>query len=92
MTGEGLAAFETALVDRASALVGVGQDALVTQERQRTALADCRDALGVALLERDVVLRAESMRGAMRSLGRLTGRVGVEDILDIVFGRFCIGK
>lgn len=92
VTGEGLAAFETALVDRASALVGVGQDALVTQERQRTALADCRDALGVALLERDVVLRAESMRGAMRSLGRLTGRVGVEDILDIVFGRFCIGK
>ena len=64
----------------------------MTHERQRAALAECRDALGTAAGEDDVVLRAESLRAAMRSLGRLTGRVGVEDILDIVFGRFCIGK
>jgi tRNA modification GTPase len=37
-------------------------------------------------------LAAEAYRGAVMALGRLTGRVGVEDVLDIVFGDFCIGK
>ncbi|RKS85568.1 tRNA uridine-5-carboxymethylaminomethyl(34) synthesis GTPase MnmE [Sphingosinicella microcystinivorans] len=92
VTGEGLAALEALLVERADALVGAGQDALVTHARQRDALAECRDALATAFEEHDAVLRAESLRLAMRALGRLTGRVGVEDILDIVFGRFCIGK
>lgn len=92
ITGAGLASLEALLVDHARRLAGSGQDALVTHERQRAALAECRDALGTAAGENDVVLRAESLRTAMRSLGRLTGRVGVEDILDIVFGRFCIGK
>jgi len=92
VTGEGLAALESLLVERTSALAGAGQDALVTHARQRDALAECQDALVVASEEHDIVLRAESLRVAMRALGRLTGRVGVEDILDIVFGRFCIGK
>src|SRR5947209_8705133 len=37
-------------------------------------------------------LRGEDLRLAMRELGRITGHVGVEDILDTVFSRFCIGK
>lgn len=92
VTGKGLAALEALLIERAGALAGAGQDALVTNARQRDALAECRDALIAASEEHDPVLRAESLRVAMRALGRLTGRVGVEDILDIVFGRFCIGK
>lgn len=92
VTGEGLAALEALLIERAGALAGAGQDALVTNARQRDALVECRDAMIAASEENDPVLRAESLRMAMRDLGRLTGRVGVEDILDIVFGRFCIGK
>jgi tRNA modification GTPase len=92
VTGVGLMALEALLIERAGALAGAGQDALVTNARQRDALAECRDALIAASEEHDPVLRAESLRVAMRALGRLTGRVGVEDILDIVFGRFCIGK
>ncbi|WP_300537809.1 S8 family serine peptidase, partial [Sphingosinicella sp.] len=92
VTGEGLAALEALLIERAGALAGAGQDALVTNARQRDALVECRDAMIAASEENDPVLRAESLRVAMRALGRLTGRVGVEDILDIVFGRFCIGK
>jgi tRNA modification GTPase len=37
-------------------------------------------------------LASESLRAAVRALGRLTGHVGVEDVLDVVFGDFCIGK
>lgn len=92
VSGEGLSELESLLIDRAMDLAGSGQDALVTHARQREALGACRDALAQAFEQADVVLRAESLRGAMRSLGRLTGRVSVEDILDVVFGRFCIGK
>ncbi|MDB5369703.1 MAG: tRNA uridine(34) 5-carboxymethylaminomethyl synthesis GTPase MnmE, partial [Roseomonas sp.] len=37
-------------------------------------------------------LASEALRASVRALGRLTGRVGVEDVLDVVFGDFCIGK
>jgi tRNA modification GTPase len=37
-------------------------------------------------------LAAEDLRLAVRALGRLTGHVDVEDLLDVVFGDFCIGK
>jgi tRNA modification GTPase len=66
----------------------------LTRIRHRRALEDCIEHLsrfeenaGV-----DAVLAAEDVRMAARSLGRITGRVGVEDMLDIVFGDFCIGK
>jgi tRNA modification GTPase len=37
-------------------------------------------------------LRGEDMRLALRGIGRITGSVGVEDVLDAVFRQFCIGK
>ncbi len=92
VTGQGLAELEALLVHRADVLTGSGQDSLVVHERQRAALEACKQALAMGANESDVVLRAESLRVAMRALGHLTGRVGVEDILDVVFGRFCIGK
>jgi tRNA modification GTPase len=47
-----------------------------------------RRALGAALPE----LRAEDLRLALRSLGHITGTVDVEDLLDVIFRDFCIGK
>jgi tRNA modification GTPase len=52
------------------------------------AAALLKDAEGAALPE----LTAEALRAALFALGRLTGRFGVEEILDIVFRDFCIGK
>lgn len=40
----------------------------------------------------DVVLAAEELRQAANSIGRITGRVDVEDVLDVLFSQFCIGK
>lgn len=92
MTGEGLDDLEALLAERAGALAGAGEDALVTRERQRSALADCAAALHEAAFETDIVLRAEALRTAMNALGKLTGRVNVEAVLDIIFSRFCVGK
>jgi tRNA modification GTPase len=70
--------------------------ALVTRQRHRTALMSCADALHHALAEgfasgrEDII--AEELRHAARSLGRLVGKVDVEDVLDVIFRDFCIGK
>jgi tRNA modification GTPase len=71
------------------------EPALVTRERHRVALRDAGQALDGALRlgpQGGEELVAEQVRLATRALERLTGRVGVEDILDVIFRDFCIGK
>ena len=64
----------------------------LTRARHRTALEECVSHLDRALSAAMADLRAEDVRLAMRALGRITGRVDVEDLLDIIFRDFCIGK
>jgi tRNA modification GTPase len=63
-----------------------------TRERHRRALEDCAGALGRHRLAALPELGAEDLRLAVRALGRITGAVDVEDILDAIFREFCIGK
>ena len=65
------------------------------RQRQRAALGEARDWLRIAAGSRessDLILLAERLRLASGALDRITGRAGVEDMLDTLFGRFCIGK
>ncbi|HUY68034.1 MAG TPA: tRNA uridine-5-carboxymethylaminomethyl(34) synthesis GTPase MnmE [Alphaproteobacteria bacterium] len=64
----------------------------LTRARHRAALEECRDHLMRALAAKEPELRAEDARLASRALGRITGRVDVEDLLDVIFRDFCIGK
>ncbi len=64
----------------------------LTRLRHREALEDCRSALLRGLEAPESELMAEDLRLAARALGRITGRVDVEDVLDVIFGEFCIGK
>ena len=64
----------------------------LTRARHRAALQEAVDHLDRALQAPMADLRAEDVRLAMRALGRITGRVDVEDLLDIIFRDFCIGK
>lgn len=91
-TGAGLAALEARLTAfTADRLAGSGAPAL-TRARHRKALEECRDALRRALTAPLPELIAEDVRLASRALGRITGRVDVEDLLDVIFRDFCIGK
>jgi tRNA modification GTPase len=67
---------------------------MVTRERHRRALEEAANGLRRALMhtEGQEDLVAEDLRLAARSLARLTGRIDVEDILDVIFRDFCIGK
>jgi tRNA modification GTPase len=94
-TGEGLNELLQQLTDYARSHLGSAEPALVTRQRQRHTLEEAAAALGRALAEgknrrEDIV--AEELRLAARALGRLTGRVDVEDVLDVIFRDFCIGK
>ncbi|WP_145683527.1 tRNA uridine-5-carboxymethylaminomethyl(34) synthesis GTPase MnmE [Azospirillum brasilense] len=91
-TGAGLPELETRLTAfTADRLAGSGAPAL-TRARHRSALEECRDALRRALTAPLPELMAEDVRLASRALGRITGRVDVEDLLDVIFRDFCIGK
>ena len=91
-TGSGLAELERRLTAfTADRLAGSGAPAL-TRARHRSALEECRDALRRALTAPLPELMAEDVRLASRALGRITGRVDVEDLLDVIFRDFCIGK
>ncbi len=93
-TGAGLDDLVTRLAAHAARSMDAGEPAMVTRSRQRLELETCREALQ-AFLSGDAAqleLRAEDLRVAARALGRLSGRVDVEDVLDRIFGDFCIGK
>ena len=90
-TGQGLGALIEALAARAAGLLG-GDAPIVTRERHRAALEECVGSLSRAVAGADPALVAEDLRLAVRALGRITGRVDVEDLLDVIFRDFCIGK
>jgi tRNA modification GTPase len=94
-TGEGIPALLDRLAEEALSSLG-GGDAILTRDRHRRALEDAAAALERALAlfrsGQAVELGAEETRLAVRAIGRITGRVDVEDVLDRLFSSFCIGK
>lgn len=92
--GDGIADLVGALVGFAQDFFGSTEGGLITRERQRRLLMDTAVSLerSLAAVGRGEELAAEDLRSAAYSLGRLLGRVDVEDILDVIFREFCIGK
>jgi tRNA modification GTPase len=91
-TGEGLDELIAEVTRRVGTLAELGDGPALTRARHREALVECRAALERALAAAQPELAAEDLRLAVRALGRITGRVGVEDVLDVIFRDFCIGK
>lgn len=93
-SGDGLPGVLAVLSETAARLMQGGEPAVVTRARQRRELETCAEALS-RFISGDALaleLRAEDLRVASTALGRVTGAVDVEDILDRIFGDFCIGK
>ena len=90
-TGEGLADLLGKVERQARALLPA-DDAIALNRRHAAHLAEAAEALSSAAAARDHVLVAEDLRLARGAFDRLTGRGGVEDVLDALFVRFCLGK
>ena len=95
LTGPGLDALLQRLSEEAGGQMAPGMAPVLTRARHRAALHAALDALRRAMgpaPNGELALVAEDLRLAVRAIGRITGRVGVEDLLDRIFAEFCIGK
>jgi tRNA modification GTPase len=92
--GDGIQELVAALVEFAQDYFGSDSGGLIGRERQRKLLQQTAASLqcSIEVIGAGEELAAEELRSAAHSLGRLLGRVDVEDILDVIFREFCVGK
>lgn len=90
-TGEGLSTLKSALVDRARGVLPKPGEAALNA-RQHARVEEAHQSLMEAMNTSDLLLIGESLRRARVAFDRLVGRATTEDMLDALFGRFCIGK
>jgi tRNA modification GTPase len=90
VTGQGLAELAERIVSEARNLLPA-EGQLALNRRQAAQIAEAKAALA-GVEDADLVAIAESLRLARSAFDRLSGRAGVEDMLDALFGRFCLGK
>ena len=98
--GTGLDSFLDALEKRVERRMGRGESPVITRERHRSSIEETATCLrrfmagseNGEMTNARLELVAEDLRLAARTLGRVTGKIGVEELLDVVFRDFCIGK
>lgn len=91
-TGQGLNSLLQQIQQRLEAMIGRRDSPTLTRARHREALELASEALQRSMLALHPELAAEDLRLALRHLGSITGKVDVEDLLDMIFRDFCIGK
>ena len=91
VTGTGLVVLLDRLADEARSILPA-EDAIALNRRQADSIGEAHRAVQAIGAETDIVLVAENLRVARGAFDRLTGRAGVEDVLDALFSRFCLGK
>jgi len=93
-TGEGLRDLEARITQRVAEALGREEAPVLTRARHRRLVEEARAALlrAIPALNAGPELAAEDVRLAVHAIGRLTGRIDVEDLLDEIFSSFCIGK
>ena len=91
VTGEGLRALLERIEELARSILPA-EDAMALNRRQAIHIGEAADALEGAAASPDLVLLAEGLRMARTAFDRLTGRAGVEEVIDALFARFCLGK
>jgi tRNA modification GTPase len=92
LTGAGIDALRISLTEQAGRLANMGGHPVFTRARHAAALRDAAAALAAASASTLPELRGEELRLALAALGRVTGAVDVDMVLDLVFSQFCIGK
>lgn len=96
LTGEGVALLEGEVLALAG-LESAGEDTFIARERHVVALRDAQGHLAAAARHLEsaappLELFAEELRGAQAALSRITGEFTADDLLGVIFSRFCIGK
>ena len=91
-TGEGFSLLQNAVSMFLKENFAPDNTGVITRERYRKALQDCVLSLKSALMAPEIELKAEDLRLSARALGRIVGKIETDELLDVVFRDFCIGK
>ena len=91
LSGDGLAGLRDDLIQTACGAMP-GPNSVALNKRQHLLLSEAHYALAEATASTDILITAEALRVARSAFDRLLGRAATEDMLDALFGRFCIGK
>ena len=84
----------SAISSRLQKLTSRSEDGVISRQRHRECLTECLNRLEEAMKlgYDDIDLVSENLRNASVHLGRITGKVDVEDLLEVIFSEFCVGK
>jgi tRNA modification GTPase len=91
-TGENIDKLLILLKDKVEAMMDSAPSPLITRARHREALTAAFSALETYSPSQPLELGCEELRQAANEIGKMTGKIRVDDVLDLVFSRFCIGK
>ena len=93
-TGKGMDFLYDSFVKQIESLFDGAEDVLITRERHRKYLLSCVDNVNNSLIytESPIEIRSEFLRQAGDELGKITGRIDVEELLGVIFSQFCVGK
>jgi len=91
-TGDGLEDLFKLISEKVIDFMGNKEDVLLTRERYKENLEKCRFYLEEALNPKEIELKAEDLRFASKELGKITGEIQINELLDVIFSEFCIGK
>ncbi len=89
----GLKEFEVDLIQKLAEITGVYENPVVLQERHNEILLDCLYELKLSLENtNDIIISSFHLRSSLNHIGRILGKTDIEEILGIIFSKFCIGK
>ncbi len=89
---QGIDILTTAIIETIKDNFSLSSNCLITRMRYREALEECLENLEIFNLDKEIELATEDIRLACRAIGKITGCVEVSEILNNIFGSFCIGK
>ncbi|MGN1091103.1 MAG: tRNA uridine-5-carboxymethylaminomethyl(34) synthesis GTPase MnmE [Alphaproteobacteria bacterium] len=91
-TGQGVDVLQETISEKVKDKMSANDTPMITRVRYKVALNDCLNALKRFLKVQEIELKAEELRTASTALGKITGVVSTEELLDVIFSSFCIGK
>ena len=81
-----------ALKEKIDLMIPSFNSPLITQERYRSSLQNCLNSLENFNLNKNIEICAENLRICINEIGKINGKIDIENILDLIFSKFCIGK
>ncbi len=91
-TGQGIDNLLTSIEEKVKGFFTAGNAPFITRNRHRLLLLEAEMLLKAALIPKPLELSCEELRRAALAIGKITGKIQVDDVLDVIFKEFCIGK